>query len=246
MFMFKLTKRTKILLITGVVLSIVAACLIVYFISRKEGTQQPGAVGETLSESEMENLAIQRSGFSSVVGVIEVSDPSVNDFIREHKIFQIVGRGAVFGPPLVSVVAVGRHDGRTFVLPDEFNDMIQRENLKVNENTALDLSKVYVISWVSSSTYEEISFLQGATDIPWSENAEGADPSKYENVIEPPQVTQMEENYQATFYTWTKTYGFVYKWIFNVNSDGQLLSHTEETAMKVGDFASPPHYILSQ
>jgi len=118
--------------------------------------------------------------------------------------------------------------------------MIQREEISANETTALNLSKVYLTLWAQDyPRYGQLLFLESATDIPWSENAEGENPSKYENIVAPPHIFFDGEKYQVRVYTWGKYGGELYGWLFEVESDGQLSVHSEQIAIEVGDF----HYL---
>ena len=178
----------------------------------------------------------------SQVRAEELDEPLVNGLLLNHKVYAV--RTKEWGS-LVGVVAVGYYDGYTFVLPgkvgaapDNFNEMIIREKILVDEKAALNISKVYVI--VESQAYKR-SFLEKATDIPWSENAAGKNPSEYENIVKPHQVTPTSDGgFQVRLYTWGRTLGILIEWSFVISSDGQLSIQTVEVAQEVGDCIFPP------
>ncbi len=168
-----------------------------------------------------------------------ISDPLIEEIFPSHQTFVVRSSGSwdTRWP-----VTVNRYNGRAFFLfgttVDEFHDMIVAEGISINENVALGLSKVYVKLWYFlSDIYHayEFFYLQSASDIPWVIHG-GSDPSEYENVVKPPQVTQVGENYQVYFYTWNELIGRINEWTFEVASDGQLSHHVEEIAVHVGDY----------
>ncbi len=207
-----------------------------------------------LSEVEMENLARQRvreywenlgenveywENRGHQIQLVELNEPLVDELVVKHKIYK--SHQSWISPCNVCIVAVGCYDGHTFVLPNEFNIMIQREEISANETTALNLSKVYLMLWSQDyPRYGQLLFLESATDIPWSENAEGENPSKYENIVEPPYVSFDGGKCQVMFYTWSEYGGELYEWLFEVDSDGRVFVHSEQIAIEVGDFRYPP------
>jgi hypothetical protein len=244
------------LLIIGVVSMVVVVCLIVYLgISIMEKAQQAGENEEMLSTAEMENLAKQKvreywenlgqsveywENLGYPIQLFELNEPLAGELVVKHKIYTSL---IPWDYGHFCIVAVGRYDGRTFALPDEFNGMIPREINVVDENKALNLSKLYVLLWAQYPQNSGLVFVENTTSIPSSGGyAAGENPDKYENIVEPPQVSLNGENYRTSFYTWSEDTGLLCKWQFEVGNDGRVSNQIEQIAT-VGSYGSPPQII---
>ena len=132
--MSKPTERAGAPLVIGIIiLLVVAACSTVYLMMRtNEGEVR-------LSEAEMENLAMERvkeyweelEDFGYQIQLVELNEPLVDELVVKHKIYK--SYEIWISPSPVCIVAVGCYDGQIFILPDEFNNMIQREEISANE-----------------------------------------------------------------------------------------------------------------
>ncbi|WP_125671093.1 hypothetical protein [Candidatus Methanodesulfokora washburnensis] len=130
------------------------------------------------------------------------------------------------------MIAVGR-DGEAFLLPDEFNKVIEREKVKVNsEKEALEVIMAYLNC---SIVYGEIKILYNASDIPkpcldeeWcSKHKEECEKEikRYEElrgIITPPKIYLENETYTLDFFTWANIGGVVEKWRIKVERDGTV------------------------
>jgi len=99
-------------------------------------------------------------------------------------------------------IAVGC-DNETFLLPDEFNYIIKRENITVNSNEkALEVLKTYI----NFSLYGA-RILNSTSEIPGINCGRHAEVEL--NRIRPPEVKHEEEGYLIHFFLWRKVGGIV-------------------------------------
>jgi hypothetical protein len=178
------------------------------------------------------------------VGEITISDlklPFFSDFLERCKIYMVRGDFKDFIYPGSKVIAVNQN-GNTFVLPDEFNQLIKEEKIRIADGaTALNLAKGYILTHQDKEMGEIIIILNQANDIPWERKPSyGKDPKKYIDLIKPPQISSKNQTYYITLYTWHRIQGVIYRWSFEIKSNG-LLFVKEETALAsyVGDCRLP-------
>ena len=130
-------------------------------------------------------------------------------------------------PPSAHIIGEGL-DGKTFRLPEEFNEMIIRENITIDtEKKALDVAATYVNS---SIAFGRIIILKNSSDIP-KRNV-----SEYLSIIKLPYSIQKNDKFFVRFYTWREVGGYVDEWSFNVSIDGKVSVERDEIASKIGAF----------
>jgi len=155
----------------------------------------------------------------------EVSTP----LLKIHKVYIIYQN--IRRPPVAYIVGEGL-DGKTFKLPNEFNEMIVREKINVDtEEKAFEVSETYVNS---SITFGRILILKNSSDIPKRNVDENL--SEIANIIKPPYYTKEKDKFFVRFYTWKEIGGLVEDWSFNVSRDGRVSVERDEIASRIGAY----------
>jgi hypothetical protein len=194
-----------------------------------------------LSEADIQKLAKQKASefFDREVTVEEISIPFLAKFFSEHKTYRIRGYSGGYPFPSTRVLAVGR-DGAIFLLPGDFNQVVRRENIRVeNDATALALVKGFIVIRDNEKTKATTLFLESSSDIPWDHHPDDAkNPSKFGDVIRPPTVVLKEETYHVEIWTWSQiSGGELNRWTFRVEKNGELTAQKETVANHVGDYS---------
>lgn len=169
--------------------------------------------------------------------VLRYDDPSIG-FIRNHSIYLIAYDLRLAGH-LEVAVGVGR-DRAVFTLPSEFNKMIVREGLMVDEGLALNLSRLYItLARFTLAPFDSMPLiLDSASDIPWGPGYHPEalqSPAEYMGVIRPPRVFEREGGWRVEVYSWSMVGGVVERWMFEVNRDGEMEVRSETLGSNVGE-----------
>jgi hypothetical protein len=192
---------------------------------------------EAVSRVEMERLAGERAMeyWSANLGIdweypIELGildEPLIKGLITRHEVYGVEG---LFQHPAAAIAVAVGYDKHAFVLPDEFNDMIQREGISVGTgDRALDLAKVYVMLQDHGYLTEGSAFLifpESAADIPESGGEGGA--------VRPPHVSKKNGGYNVVVYSWSRLGGVLDKWEFDIKEDGRIQAEKTKVVEDLG------------
>ncbi|RSN75599.1 MAG: hypothetical protein DSO07_00790 [Thermoproteota archaeon] len=113
------------------------------------------------------------------------------------------------------IIAVGR-DKRAFVLPDEFNSAIVREDIEVScEERALDIVSFYLFCGGRKLLYS-------ARDIPWSEELRDVIEG-LKDTVKPPRILKKDDGYLLELFSWRwGRNGTVERWIVDIKENGVI------------------------
>ncbi len=150
-------------------------------------------------------------------------------FFKQHRVYVV--DEYVAHPPLSHVVAKGK-DGNEFKLPDQFNQMILKENLEINTTEdAFKIAKLYVN--ISANFRSRILILNNFSDIPTTFGR--FPPSELVGIIKTPENVPIDEIYFLKFYTWKDINGNIEEWIFNISKKGEVKVESTKLASDIGD-----------
>lgn len=172
-------------------------------------------------------LGTKFSGIDELTGLL---------LIKKHSVYVV--RGFSFPgelhPPPYCLAAVG-NDHKSFKLPEDFNKVMVRENLSVETvDTALLVAETYARV---SSIPGRPAILDDYTQIP---KGTGKDPSQFDKLIIPPNVSAQNGSYSVSFYTWTRVGGRLDKWSFIIKQNGVIEVDREQVESLVGDVIGLP------
>lgn len=175
--------------------------------------------------------------FDEDITVKQIVIPFLNNFLDNYNTYEVRGRIKDFPYPSRKVIAAGE-DEHTFLLPEEFCKLIEREKISIDsEKMAKSLAKGYILIKQDEDLGEKIIFPEQAGDIPWQTKPDySEDPTKYSNVMEPPEVSFCNGDYSLSIYTWNRVQGIVSRWKFLVTDNGCIGNiKREKLASYVGD-----------
>jgi len=195
-------------------------------------TKTPGC-----DEAERRELATQKAQefFDREIKMEKLATPVLDKLFPTHEVYKIRGYSGGYPYPMTRIVAIGC-DCRTFELPKDFNLVISRENLQIEDKgIALELAKAYMLL-----KDEDIILLGSVNDIPWKYRPDYAeDPVKYSSRIKKPQVSFRDGTYYVEIYTWRKAGGEINRWAFEIRKGGEIAVEKYEIASSVGDYEQP-------
>lgn len=139
-------------------------------------------------------------------------------FVR-HKVYRLDSGWAL--PPYFCLIAVGSNLDY-FVLPRQFNAVMQQEGVEVNNSeSVLDVVRKYL---AITTTFGDVLILRQASDIPEVKEFERRELS---TVIQPPKVDQVAGNWQVTVYSYARLGGVVKLWKLQIDRIGVIQIESE-------------------
>lgn len=160
-----------------------------------------------------------------------LSGPHPTKMLKNHIVFSAFGK---FQLPLAFVYVVVGKDKNSFVMPDDFNEIILRETITVdNEDAVLNVLGLYLTFQGRGRTI----LLSKWSDIPFSDGL-GKNPTEFSGIIDIPTVNKVATKYYVTFFSWREIGGILEKLKIVVDSKGQvaILSKTR-IANQVGSYS---------
>ena len=230
----------KLVILSFVIIAILISILLLFSFMDNSGIEK------WLSRDEMKKLVEKRAElyFDSDIEISNLSIDFINEFLREHVTYLIQGTIEDMVYPYHLILAVN-HDGQIFELPEEFNEMIYREDINIySKSQALNFTKGYILIEKYTDTSRNTIYLNNISDIPWEEKPVYAnDPSNYSNLVFPPTVIFNKNSsiFSIQIYSWHLMEGLIIKWEFEVAFNGEITKDEDVIASFVGD-CTPPIY----
>lgn len=214
--------KTKIVLIIGVVLVVVAAGGYVVVSDMPKGHNEKDIAY---------NKAKEVFKVSEIV-VYEIDNSPLNKIFPEIHLYRAVGKPTDYPYPYNIIISVNNKK-QSFLIPDELDKLIEKENLIVEDkNTAMNIAVAYI--WAKDI---DAIVLQTISDIPWTKRPENAkDPSLFNNTVKAPVISELEKEYQIEIYSWHPINGILKKWMINIEKNGSFRIYEELIGSNVGDY----------
>ena len=158
---------------------------------------------------------------------VDVGEMTGVSLFHQHRIFWV--RGFIGGarPATANTVIAVDTDLSTYRLPDQFNELLDRERIVVDsEMTAISVGRAYL-------DLLGASIVEAPSDIPHQDRGLA---DEVAGLIRPVRILQQRNEYSLDLYTWQYVGGIVERWTLLLNHSGVVEAKREQVATRVGDF----------
>jgi len=217
---------SKAALLTLVVLFLFLICFLIIMEGISGGRGKTSPLQENISEVKSQEMARKRAEtfFSQDKNLKNITYrlflfKKEAPLFKHHTIYLVVAKKGSDCLPLRNLAVAVGDDNETFLLPDEFNEVVRRERIRVNsEREALEIVHAYV----DIPSPFETRILSNASEIPGIE----VDTKVYKElnrVIRPPEVKEENGGYIVRFFGWCLTGGSVDEWVVRIERNGTIV-----------------------